>query len=73
MAKYLVLRVRTVLVDRSLGPKEVAAEIKKSLTREAKLVFECTGVESSVQASIYVGVPWTASSRLPMDADSDCV
>ncbi len=55
-AKGLVPRVRPVLVDRTLGARDVATEVRKSLATEAKLVFECTGVESSVQTGIYVGV-----------------
>ncbi|KAF3024948.1 hypothetical protein E8E14_013499 [Neopestalotiopsis sp. 37M] len=52
-AKKLIPRVRTVKVDTKLGSKEVAEEVKKTLGTEAKLVFECTGVESSVQTGIY--------------------
>lgn len=57
-AQKLVPRVRTVTVDPKLAPADTAKEIREALKTEAKLVFECTGVESSVQTGIYV---WTAS------------
>lgn len=57
MAKDLVPRVRTVQVEREQKAEEVAGEIKKALGREAKLVIECTGMESSIHAGIYVRLP----------------
>ena len=54
MAKSLVPRVRTVLVGKEQNAKEVASEIKQALGQEAKLVIECTGMESSIHAGIYV-------------------
>jgi L-iditol 2-dehydrogenase len=53
-AKQLVPRVRTVLVDRSLDAKGLGEMIVASLETEARLVLECTGVESSIHAGIYV-------------------
>ena len=55
VAKKLVPRVRTVQVRRDLDAVGNAKLVKDALGREAKLVLECTGVESSVQTSIYVG------------------
>lgn len=54
MAKRLVPRVRTVKVESGVGPEDVAEKIKKALGREAGLVLECTGVESSIHSAIYV-------------------
>lgn len=53
-AKSLVPRVRTVQVQQGQDPKEVASNIKAALGQEAKLVIECTGVESSINSGIYV-------------------
>jgi NADPH:quinone reductase-like Zn-dependent oxidoreductase len=55
MASRLVPRVRTVRVEGEVGPEGVAEEIKRALGREAGLVLECTGVESSIHSAIYVG------------------
>ncbi|KAL3418235.1 l-arabinitol 4-dehydrogenase [Phlyctema vagabunda] len=52
-AQNLVPRARTVKVDTKLKATEVAAQVKTTLGTEAKLVIECTGVESSVQVGIY--------------------
>ncbi|KAK9777263.1 putative Enoyl reductase (ER) domain-containing protein [Seiridium cardinale] len=52
-SQQLVPRVRVVKVDTKLQPTEIANEVKAALKTEAKLVFECTGVESSVQTGIY--------------------
>jgi L-iditol 2-dehydrogenase len=54
MAKKLVPRVRAVLVDRAEDAKALGARIVTTLGTEAKLVIECTGVESSIHAGIYV-------------------
>ena len=59
MAKSLVPRVRTVQVQRDQDAHAVASNVKKALGQEAKLVFECTGVESSIHAAIYV---WDSSA-----------
>ena len=53
-AKKLVGRVNTVHVKAEQKPEEVAENVKKALGQEAKLVLECTGVESSVRTGIYV-------------------
>lgn len=56
-ARELVPRVRTVKVEvGSETAKDVGERIVRVLGGEAKLVMECTGVESSVQAGIYVSV-----------------
>lgn len=54
MAKSFVPRVRTVNVSVGKTPQECAEDVKSALGREAKLVLECTGVESSVLTGIYV-------------------
>ncbi|KAK4633051.1 L-arabinitol 4-dehydrogenase [Fulvia fulva] len=53
MAKSLVPRVRTVLVEKGVEAKAVGEKIKEALGQEAKLVIECTGVESSIHSGIY--------------------
>lgn len=53
-AKKLVPRVKTVRIQKTEAPKEVGERIIKALGCESKLVFECTGVESSVQSAVYV-------------------
>lgn len=53
-ARSLVPRVRTVHVQKGEDPKTVGDNIKKALGQEAKLVIECTGVESSIHSGIYV-------------------
>ncbi|KAK1144434.1 hypothetical protein N8T08_005587 [Aspergillus melleus] len=52
-AKELVSRVRTVKVEIGETAQAVGERIVQVLGTEAKLVMECTGVESSVQAGIY--------------------
>ncbi|KAF4551060.1 L-arabinitol 4-dehydrogenase-like protein 3 [Elsinoe fawcettii] len=53
MAKKLIPRVRTLQVQRGDQPQEIAEAIKEKLGQEAKLVIECTGVESSIHTAIY--------------------
>lgn len=53
-AKELVPRVRTVLVERGHDAQSIAHKVVEQLGQEAKVVLECTGVESSVHAGIYV-------------------
>lgn len=53
-AKELVPRVRPVKVEKEESPQDIGQRIIKELGQEAKLVLECTGVESSVHAGIYV-------------------
>lgn len=53
-AKQLVPRVRTVEVQRGQDAKELGTHIIEKLGGKAKLVLECTGVESSIHAGIYV-------------------
>ena len=56
MAKSLIPRVRTVLVQRDKDAKAIADDVKDALGQEAKLVIECTGVESSIHSAIYVRI-----------------
>ncbi|UQC83906.1 L-arabinitol 4-dehydrogenase [Colletotrichum lupini] len=53
MAKKAVPRVRTVLITAGKEPQATAEDIKGALGQEAKIVLECTGVESSVVTGIY--------------------
>ncbi|KAK5136419.1 hypothetical protein LTR08_003064 [Meristemomyces frigidus] len=53
MAKKLVPRVRVVHIQRDEDAKASAERIKQVLGQEAKLVLECTGVESSIHTGIY--------------------
>lgn len=56
VAKKLVPRVQTVQVSIGESSEQAAQRIIQALGCEAKLVFECTGVESSVQTAIYVSI-----------------
>lgn len=67
MAKALVPRVRTVLVEKDQDAKAVGASIKEAMGQEAKLVIECTGVESSIHAGIYVSVPILLACKTKAD------
>ncbi|KAF6802091.1 l-arabinitol 4-dehydrogenase [Colletotrichum musicola] len=53
IAKKAVPRARTVLVSPGKEAQAVAEDVKTALGQEAKLVLECTGVESSVVTGIY--------------------
>ncbi|KAK4938323.1 hypothetical protein LTR10_021207 [Elasticomyces elasticus] len=53
IAKSLLARVRTIRVDVEMSGKDVGEQVKAALGKEAKLAFECTGAESSVQSAIY--------------------
>ncbi len=64
MAKRLVPRVRTVQIQRDADAKANAELIKGALGREAKLVIECTGVESSIHTGIYVCILYTTHRDL---------
>lgn len=64
-ARELVGRVRTVKVEIGEEAKDVGERIVDALGGEAKLVMECTGVESSVQAGIYVSCPSLSLSWIP--------
>lgn len=56
IAKKVVPRARTVLVDPGQEAQAAASKVKKALGQEAKMVLECTGVESSVITGIYVSL-----------------
>lgn len=55
-AKKLVPSVRTVTIERSWTAQNIAQKIKEAAELPGGLscALECTGVESSVQAAIYV-------------------
>lgn len=53
-AKKLVPNVQTVCIYRSWSEHEVAAKIREAAGGEIGLAVECTGVESSIRASIFV-------------------
>ena len=55
-AKTLVPSVRTVTIDRSWTALEIGQKIKDAagLPGGLSCALECTGVESSVQAAVYV-------------------
>jgi L-iditol 2-dehydrogenase len=53
-ARQLVPRVRTVLVNRGDSAKDLGRRIESAAGEKVKLVLECTGVESSIHAGIYV-------------------
>lgn len=64
-AKELVPRVQPVAVAKGESSQELGQRIIKELGQEAKLVLECTGVESSVHAGIYVSHDGSLSTLLP--------
>lgn len=73
-AKDLVPRVRTVLVEKGQDAKAVSDKIVRGLGQLAKLVLECTGVESSIHSAIYVSeklLLCTSDTALPRRANSD--
>ncbi|RMY53067.1 hypothetical protein D0865_05445 [Hortaea werneckii] len=53
MAKKLVPRVRTVQIQKADDAQQSAYLVKSALGAEAKLVIECTGVQSSIHTGIY--------------------
>lgn len=68
VARELVPRVRTVQVQPGQVPNAIAEDVKQTLGCEAKLVIECTGVESSIQSGIYVSLPFTLAVKLTLQA-----
>ncbi|RAL15188.1 uncharacterized protein BO97DRAFT_421979 [Aspergillus homomorphus CBS 101889] len=52
-ARELIPRVRTLQVERGESAHALGGRIVRALGQEAKLVSECTGIESSVHAGIY--------------------
>lgn len=53
-AKKLIPGVRTVQVDMKDTPEEIALKVKKAAGMDVKVAMECTGVESSIRAAIFV-------------------
>ena len=53
-AREYMPRVRTVKVQKQDSAKDVAERVVDALGCKAKLVLECTGVESSIHTGIYV-------------------
>ena len=53
-AKTLVPGVKSLLVDQSWSPKQVAEKIKESAGMPLTLALEYTGVESSIHSAIFV-------------------
>jgi L-iditol 2-dehydrogenase len=53
-AKKLVPGVRTVVVDMKDTPEEIAGKVKAAAGMEVRVAMECTGVESSIRAAIFV-------------------
>jgi L-iditol 2-dehydrogenase len=62
-AQELVPRVRPVKVQRQESAQDLGQRVVRELGQEAKLVMECTGVESSIHAGIYVSAAETRSSN----------
>ena len=53
-AKALVPRTKTICVGVADKVKDTAIRITDALGMKAKVILECTGVESSIHAGIYV-------------------
>ena len=62
-AKKLVPGVRTVVVDMKDTPEEIAVKVKAAAGMEVRVAMECTGVESSIRASIFVSIGFLKSER----------
>lgn len=56
-AREVVPRARTVVVERDQSAMEIGGRIVEALGMEARVVLECTGVESSIHSGVYVGFP----------------
>jgi L-iditol 2-dehydrogenase len=56
-AKTLVPGVRTCVVDMKDTPEEIALKVKKAAGMDVRVAMECTGVESSIRAAIFVSPP----------------
>ncbi len=54
-AKTLVSTVRTVVIDRSDDEPTIAGKIEKAAEGKVRVALECSGVESSIRAAIFVG------------------
>lgn len=54
-AQNLVPRVKTVQIQRGQSEEDIAATVKEAAGLAFKVALECTGVESSIRAAIYVG------------------
>lgn len=63
-ARQYVPRVRTVLVGKQDQPKDVAQRIMEAMGSKAKLVLECTGMESSIHTGIYVSTDNMSSHKI---------
>lgn len=74
-AKSLVPSVRTVLVKRGSTPQELGNQIKAlaGLPGGLSRAIECTGVESSIQACVYVSPLSIYSCRLVLTCCSDAI
>ena len=66
LAKKLVPRVRTVQIQKADDAQQSAERVKSALGAEAKLVIECTGVQSSIHTGIYV-----CSHRMPLSMNEN--
>lgn len=56
-AKTLNPRVHTVLIERADKPEDIAAKVERAIGQKPALALECTGVESSIRAAIFVSYP----------------
>lgn len=53
-AKKLVPTVETVQIEKAAKPEEVAKQIKYAAGMDLSLALDCTGMESSIRAAIFV-------------------
>ena len=53
-AKKLLPTVKTVQIEKTAKPEEVAKQIKGAAGMQLSLAFDCTGVESSIRSAIFV-------------------
>lgn len=53
-AKKLVPTVKTVQIEKTAKPEEVAEQIKDAAGMQLSLALDCTGMESSIRSAIFV-------------------
>lgn len=69
MAGKLVPQVRTVLVQRGQGLRDIADEAKRALGQVTELVMACTGVQDSIHSGIYVSKDCKQEIRIELTVD----
>lgn len=58
-AQSLVPSTKTVQITREQTDEQIAQKVKEEAGLAFNIALECTGVETSIRAAIYVSVPMT--------------